>query len=60
MLIAKVQKFEEGHYLAFIEGMPGMVTESTSAKEAFDELMLSLKVKILYDSGLIYPDELVK
>lgn len=39
-------------YIASIPQMPGLVESGETKEEAFYQLMISLKVKILFDSGL--------
>lgn len=43
---------EQDGYIAVIEGIPGMLATGKTQEEAFCELMTSLIVKIMYDSGL--------
>lgn len=53
-LIANVESFDN-HFVAWIENtknIKGMVVEGNSIEEVFDELLLSLKVKIAYDLGV--------
>lgn len=42
----------EVEYVGFFDALPGMVCSGATKQQAFDELMLSLAVKILYDSGV--------
>lgn len=57
-LIVKIERYpamgdcDEDTYLAFIDQMPGLVESGKTEKEAFEELMISLKVKIAHDSGI--------
>ena len=52
-LVANVEKFDN-HYVAWIENakMKGMVVEGESAEEVWNELLISLKVKIAYNLGV--------
>lgn len=53
-LIANVESFDN-HFVAWIENtknIKGMVVEGNSVEEVFDELLISLKVKIAYDLGV--------
>lgn len=51
-LIANIEAFGEGRYVAFIETIKGMVVEGESVEEVFKELLISLKVKIAFDLGV--------
>ena len=44
---------ESDRWLAWFDGMPGMVVAEATRQEAFDQLMISLRVKILYDNNNI-------
>lgn len=46
-----IEEDQEG-YIAFIEQMPGLIETGKTKEEAFNELMISLRVKIIYDSGI--------
>jgi len=45
---------KEHHYLAGFTNkeLRGMIESGVTVKEAFDELMISLKVKIAYDNNI--------
>ncbi len=57
-IIVKIDKCYDiahgNHYYAHIPSMAGLGETGTTDEEAFDELMKSLRVKIIYDSELIF------
>lgn len=42
---------ESDRWLAWFVEMPGMVVSASTKQDAFNELMTSLRVKILYDNN---------
>lgn len=42
------EKYDD-YYLAYLKGINGMVVEAQSEDEAIDELMISIRVKLLHD-----------
>lgn len=53
-LIARIERFGDNHYLAYIESMKGMMEESDSIEGAMKELLISLRVKLAYDLNTDY------
>lgn len=45
-------EYQAGNWIAWIDEMPGMVESGFTEQSAFDQLMISLRVKIIYDSNL--------
>ncbi len=39
----------EYHWSAYLNSAPGMIATGTTEQEAIDKLMVSVKVKLLYD-----------
>lgn len=40
------------HWIACIDDMPGMVVSGTTREDAFNELMVSLRVKFAFDNNI--------
>lgn len=46
---------ENVRWLAYIESMPGLVVAAPTKDKAFEEIMISLRVKAAYDSNYQLP-----
>lgn len=46
---------EEARWVAYIESIPGIAVQAPTKDEAFNEIMISLKVKIACDSNYQLP-----
>lgn len=42
---------EDQRWLAYIESLPGIAVAASTKDKAFDEIMISLKIKIAYESN---------
>lgn len=48
-LVLNTYKTKENQWIATLESTPGMIVFSESEEDAVEELMISIKVKLLYD-----------
>lgn len=51
MPILKVENFGSAGWIASLKDIPGMLAQADTKEKAIEELMISIKVKLLYDYG---------
>ena len=51
-LIAHIENFGDAGYIGYVDSIRGMVVQGSTLKEAWEELLISLKVKISHDFGI--------
>lgn len=51
MPIFKLENFGSAGWIASLKDIPGMLVQADTKEKAIDELMISIKVKLLYDYG---------